>query len=120
MKSYADFEVPNDLVEKTYKLVEKCRESGKIKKGVNETTKAIERGKAKLVVIALDVEPEEIVMHLPPLCKERKVPYTFVPKKEELGVSAGLKVRTAAVALTEVPDEKELEELVQKINSLQK
>ena len=65
-KSYVKFEVPEELKEKVLQAVEIARNSGKIKKGTNETTKAIERGIAKLVVIAEDVEPEEIVMHLPP------------------------------------------------------
>lgn len=118
MRSYVDFEVPEEVVERTYKLVERCRGSGQIKKGTNEVTKAVERGKAKLVVIASDVEPEEIVMHLPPLCKERNVPYTFVPKKEELGVASGLKIRTASIAIVEAPDEKELNDLIEKIQTL--
>ena len=37
--------------------------------GNDETTKAIERGNSKLVVIAEDVEPPEVVAHLPILCE---------------------------------------------------
>ncbi len=70
-----------------------------LKRGTNETTKAVERGLAKLVYIALDVDPPEIVAHLPLLCKERKVPYIFVPSKAELGKRAGLDVAAASVAI---------------------
>ena len=46
-------------------IVEVARETGKIRKGVNEVTKAIERGQAKVVIAAEDVNPPEIIMHLP-------------------------------------------------------
>ncbi len=80
-------------------MVEIARTSGKIRKGANEATKAIEKGNAKLVVYAADVSPKEVVMHLPLLCKEKNVPCFEVSKKEDLGVAAGLAVPTAAVAV---------------------
>lgn len=120
-KSFVSFEVPKDVAEKTYELVEIARDSGQIRKGVNETTKALERGLAKLVVIAEDVEPEEIVMHLPLLCKEKASSYIFVPTKQELGAAAGIDVPTAAVAITnEGKGKKELEDLLKKIKDLSK
>lgn len=97
--SYTEFEVPESLAESTYNAIEKARDTGKIRKGTNEVTKAIQRSEAELVVIAADVEPAEIVMHLPALCEERDIPYTFVPTKDELGLAAGLNVRTSAVAI---------------------
>ncbi len=98
--SYVEFEVPDGLSDRTYDAVEKARDTGTIRKGANEVTKAVERGDADLVVIAEDVEPPEIVMHLAPLCTEKGIPYTFVPQKEELGLAAGLNVQTTAVAIT--------------------
>jgi len=56
-----------------YQIIEKVKKTGKIEKGTNEVTKAIERGTAKLVVYAGDVEPKEIVQHLPLLCKEKEL-----------------------------------------------
>lgn len=79
--------------------VEVALTTGKIRKGANETTKAIEKGNAKLVVYAGDVSPQEVVMHLPLLCKEKNVPCIKVSKKDELGAAAGLAVATAAVAI---------------------
>ncbi|MEM1921819.1 MAG: ribosomal L7Ae/L30e/S12e/Gadd45 family protein, partial [Desulfurococcaceae archaeon] len=62
---YIKFETPPDLAEKAYEALKKARETGgKIRKGTNETTKAIERGQAQLVIIAEDVDPPEIVAHL--------------------------------------------------------
>src|SRR2546428_10945786 len=93
----------------------------KIRKGTNESTKAIERGSAKLVVIAEDVEPPQIVAHLPILCDERKIAYLFVPSKLELGKSAGLDVGSAAVSILEPGDGAEaLRELQSVFNGLRK
>ena len=79
---YVKFEVPEDLVPKLYELVELARTTGgKVRKGVNETTKAVERGEAVFVVVAEDVDPPEIVAHLPLLCEEKNVPYAYVPSK---------------------------------------
>ena len=84
---------------KVLEAVEIARTTGKIRKGANEATKAIEKGEAKLVVYAEDVNPKEIVMHLPLLCKEKNIPCMKVSKKEDLGAAAGLAVGTAAVAI---------------------
>lgn len=72
---------------------------GKIKKGVNEVTKVIERGSAKLVIIASDVTPAEITMHLPLLCDEKKIKYVKVPSKDELGKAAKLNKGCSSIAI---------------------
>jgi large subunit ribosomal protein L7Ae len=84
---------------KVLEIVEIARTSGKIRKGANEATKALEKGQAKLVVYAEDVTPKEIIMHLPLLAKEKNVPCFAVAKKDDLGAAAGLAVSTAAVAV---------------------
>ena len=86
---------------KILEIIEIARETGKIRKGVNEVTKAVERGIAKLVVIADDVDPPEIVMHLQPLCDEKKITLVRVPSKVELGRAAGIDVGTTAIAVVE-------------------
>ncbi|MEM3227328.1 MAG: 50S ribosomal protein L7Ae [Candidatus Micrarchaeaceae archaeon] len=98
-KSYVKFEVSNDVVAKTYEALQLAKQSGTVKKGANEVTKSIERGLATFVAIAGDVEPEEVVIHLPTLCEQKKVPYVFVPSKLELGKSIGLNVQCTAVAV---------------------
>ena len=116
---YVRFEVPEDLAEKVYEAVSKARETGKIKKGTNETTKACERGIAKLVVIAEDVDPPEIVAHLPILCDEKKIPYVYVPSKKRLGEAAGIEVQAASVAIID-PGEAEalVKEIIDKVKEL--
>lgn len=107
-KSYVKFSVPKELSDKVLQLLEMARNSGKIRKGTNEATKAIEKSAAQLVIIAEDVEPEEIVMHLPALCDEKKVPYVFVPSKQEIGRSAGIDKAMAAAAIVEAGEGKNL------------
>ncbi len=87
-------------------LIETARETGKIRKGVNEATKAAERGIAKVVVVAEDTDPPEIIMHLGPLCDEKKVKLLKVASKNELGRAAGLEVSCAAVAITDLGEGK--------------
>jgi large subunit ribosomal protein L7Ae len=84
-----------------YQIIEKAKKTGKIEKGTNEVTKAIERGTAKLVVYAADVEPKEIVQHLPILCKEKKIPCIEVDSKQKLGVSVGIPVSASSVVVIE-------------------
>lgn len=98
---YVRFEVPKELAEKAYEAVEKARDSGKIRRGTNEVTKAIERKQVALVVIAEDVDPPEIVAHMPALCDEKGVSYVFVPSKKELGTAAGIDVGAASIAIAE-------------------
>ncbi len=88
-----------DLTERALQAVEQARATGKVRKGTNEVTKAVERGVAKLIVIAKDVSPPEILMHLPLLAKEKSIPLVQIDKKEELGAAAGLSVATSAVAI---------------------
>ena len=118
---YVKFEVPKELAEKVYKAFEIARQTGKIKKGTNETTKAVERGQAKLVAIAEDVDPPEIVMHLPALCEEKGVPYVYVPSKMDLGKACGIQVQAASACIIEPGDAKDLvEEIIQAIKELKK
>lgn len=103
--------------QKVLEAIEMARETGKIAKGVNEVTKAIERSKAVLVVSAEDTDPKEIVMHLPVLCQEKKIPYATVSKKQELGRAAGISVPTSAIAIVEAGDAR-MESLVSKNQAL--
>jgi len=84
-----------------YNLIEKARKTGKIEKGSNEVTKAIERETAKFVAYAGDVEPKEIVQHIPFLCKEKGIPCKEIDNKQKLGIAAGLPVATSSVAVVE-------------------
>jgi len=120
-KAYVKFQVPKELSDRILQAIEMAKNTGKVKKGTNESTKAIEKGIAQLVVIAEDVEPEEIVMHLPALCEEKKIPYVYVPSKLELGRSAGIDVPSAAISIVEPGEAKDLlKEILKQIEKLNK
>jgi large subunit ribosomal protein L7Ae len=117
--TYQKFEVGEAMVEQTYDAVEEADQTGKIVTGTNEVTKAIERNEADLVIVAGDVSPEEIVMHLPALCEEREVPYTYVPEREELGAAAGVNVQAASAAVvTKGQAEDDVEDIGRKAGEL--
>jgi len=82
-----------------YNIVEKAAKTGKVSKGINEVTKAVERGVAKLVVIASDVNPKELTQHLPILCKEKNINLVEADSQEKLGVSVGINRPSAAIAV---------------------
>ncbi|MGE9810331.1 50S ribosomal protein L7Ae [Ferroplasma acidiphilum] len=97
---YVKFEAPESLVKDALDFVENSYRSGKIKKGTNEVVKSIERGEAKVVVIAEDVSPPEVVFYIPVLCEERKVPYTYVKNKSDLGLKVGI-ASAASIAVVD-------------------
>lgn len=101
---YVKFQVPEDLVSPIYEALRVAHQSGKVKKGTNEVTKAIERGISKLVIVAEDVEPPEVVAHLPILCEEHGAAYAFVPSRQELGKALGIDVTAAAAAILDAGD----------------
>ncbi|MCD4740437.1 ribosomal L7Ae/L30e/S12e/Gadd45 family protein, partial [archaeon] len=98
--------MPED--EKIYDAVEAASNTGKIRRGVNETTKAVEREKAKIVVLAKDVSPKAIIMHIPVLCEEKKIPCVEVPSRKELGEASGIGVSVSALAIVEEGDAKKI------------
>ena len=105
---YVKFETPEDLVSPIYEAVRSAASSGKVKKGTNEVTKSIERGTGKLIIISEDVDPPEVVAHLPILCDEQGVPYAFVPSQQELGKSLGLETKSAAAVILDAGDAKHI------------
>ena len=74
-----------------------------LKCGLNHVTYLVEQKKAKLVLIAADVDPIETVVFLPSLCKTMDVPYAIVPSKAKLGELANKKTCTC-LALTDFKD----------------
>lgn len=100
-------EVSKELSDSVFEAIEVAKATGKIRKGVNEVTKSVERGEAKLAIVAKDVNPPELTMHLPVLGKEKGIKVVEVSSKEELGAAAGLTVGTAAIVIVKEGDAKE-------------
>jgi large subunit ribosomal protein L7Ae len=105
-------EAPAELQSRALEAVELARSTGTVKKGTNESTKTIERGMAKLVLISEDISPAEIVMHLPPLCDEKGIPYLYVKSQRDLGAACGINKGCASVAIV---DPGKAEDVVDKI-----
>ena len=105
---YVAFETPEDLINPIYEAIREGIASGKVKKGTNEVTKSVERTTAKLVVIAEDVDPPEVVAHLPLICDEHHTPYAFVPSQQELGKALNLETKSAAAAILDAGDAKHI------------
>jgi large subunit ribosomal protein L7Ae len=86
--------------------------------GLQEVTRAIERKTAKLVIIASNVEPPELTLWMPTLCRTSGVPYAIIKDKARLGEAIGQKTATA-IAFTDVKseDEKTLKNLTKSVNA---
>ena len=109
MSVHIAFETPKDIQEQVYELVKAIGKDGrgKIKKGSNEVTKAAERGIASMIVMAENVNPGELLAHVPMICKEKGIPFIYVEDQGYLADSAGMTAgtRTAAVAVLDVDKE---------------
>ncbi|UCC33154.1 MAG: 50S ribosomal protein L7ae [Candidatus Bathyarchaeota archaeon] len=118
---YIKFEIPKEVTDAAYEALQIASQSGQVRRGTNETTKAVERALAKLVIIAEDVDPPEVVAHLPLLCEERKILYVFVPSKNRIGTSSGIDVPAASACITELGDAASLvKEISMRVEGLKK
>jgi large subunit ribosomal protein L7Ae len=108
MASYVKTETPEEVVSNVIEALSVAKDTGKLRKGINETTKSVEKKSAKLVVMAEDVQPEEIIIHMPALCEEKGIPYTYVPSKKDLGAAVGMGVGTSSIAIEDAGSANEL------------
>ena len=118
---YVKLEVPKEVADAAYEALQIATKTGSVRKGTNEATKAVERAQAKLVVIAENVDPPEVVAHLPLLCEERKIPYVFVPDKDKLGDAVGIEVAAASAAVVkEGEGEGLVKEIITRVEKLRR
>jgi large subunit ribosomal protein L7Ae len=122
--SYVKYTVPDKLKEQIKNALTRITETkdSKIRKGMNEVTKSIERVQAKLVVMAEDVTPPEILYHVPLLCEEKKVPYAYLSTKKNLGKAVNINVGSSSVAIESVGSGNEniLDDILKQIAALKK
>ena len=120
--SYIKFKIPdalkNDLKDALSKI--SGTRDGKIRKGMNEVTKSIERSLAKLVIMAEDVSPPEILFHVPLLCEEKSISYGYVSTKKELGNAARINIASSAISIENVGTgtDKALDDILKKLEAL--
>lgn len=87
------------LVKKLYKVVKKATKSKQLKRGVKEVVKAIRKGTKGMVMLAGDVNPVDVITHIPVLCEENSIPYVYVPEKCVLGWASGSKRPTSCIMI---------------------
>ncbi len=105
MSVHIAFETPKDVQDNVYELVKLVGSgNGRLKKGSNEVTKAAERGTAQMIVMAENVNPAELLAHIPLICKEKSIPFIYVEDQAYLAEAAGMNTgaKTAAIALMEI------------------
>lgn len=95
-------------------LVQQASHYKQLKKGANEATKTLNRGICEFIIMAADIEPIEIVLHLPLLCEDKNVPYVFVPSKIALGRACGVSRAVVAASVT-TNEARELQSQIQTI-----
>jgi len=99
--------------DKSHSDVPPPKKPNTVKYGINHITSLVEHKRAQLVVIANDVDPIELVVWLPALCRKMQVPYCIVKGKARLGVIVGKKTATAlAIVNVNNQDKNELATLV--------
>lgn len=121
MSVHVRYETPEDVSNKIYELVQACN-GGRIKRGSNEVTKVALRKTAAFVVLAEDVNPPELVNHIPLICDDNSIPFGYVPSQEFLAKEAGMEtgVKAASLAIMDVPKaaQEMLDEVLELINGL--
>jgi len=94
------------------------RRAKAVRTGVNTVTSLVESKKAQLVVIANDVDPIELVLHLPALCRKMGVPYCIIKNKSRLGRLVRRKTCTSlALAVTNPEDRAALSKVVETVKT---
>ncbi|KAG1770418.1 50S ribosomal protein L30e-like protein [Suillus placidus] len=89
-----------DLTNTILDLVQQAGQYQQLKKGANEATKTLNRGVAEFIVLTVDTEPLEVLLHLPPLCEEKNVPYVFIPSQAALGRACNVSRPVIAASVT--------------------
>ena len=95
------------MTKKVYSLVKKAVTANKKKgivKGIKDVTKAVRKGAKGIVVIGADISPFDVISHLPVMLEESKIPYVWVPSRQDLGTATQSKRATSVVLLKPTPD----------------
>ena len=98
MSVHVQYETPEDLANKIYDMID-LNKNGRVKKGSNEVTKAAERGTAQFIILAEDVNPPELLAHIPLICKEKGIPFGYVPSQQFLAKAINMPKDTSAASV---------------------
>ena len=89
MSVHVKWETPAEASEKIYEMIQ-SNGNGRIKKGRHEVKSRRKRGTAKFIVLAEDVNPPELLAHIPLICEEKSIPFGYVPSQEFLAKECGM------------------------------
>ena len=103
------------LTKKLLKTVKKASKQKYLKRGVKEVVKGLRKGSKGLVIIAGDINPIDVISHVPVLCEDSNVAYVYVPSKEDLGMAGITKRPTSVVMIVEGNELKEYQEIMDEI-----
>ncbi|KAL0205939.1 hypothetical protein P9112_001246 [Eukaryota sp. TZLM1-RC] len=105
---------------KCLKLTKKAAKGKFLRRGIREVVKAVRRDTKGVCFIAGNINPMDVIVHLPVFCEEKSIPYVFVPSKEELGVAAQTKRPTSCVLVVDdanFPEQESFADVKAKIES---
>jgi len=111
----------DDILKEVLDIVQQAANQKQLRKGANEATKTLNRGKSELIVMAGDALPIEILLNLPLLCEDKNVPYVFVPSKVALGRACGVSRAVIACSIVKAegsPLAKQIQAVKDKIERL--
>ncbi|EPY31886.1 H/ACA ribonucleoprotein complex subunit 2 [Strigomonas culicis] len=90
------------MTKKVYSLVKKAVTANKKKgivKGIKDVTKAIRKGQKGILILGADASPFDVISHFPVCAEEAKIPYVWVPSRQDLGTATQCKRATSVVLL---------------------
>ncbi|XP_030372592.1 H/ACA ribonucleoprotein complex subunit 2-like protein [Scaptodrosophila lebanonensis] len=97
------------LAKKCYKLVKKAmKHKTYLRNGLKDVQTRLRKGETGICIFAGDVTPVEIMCHLPAVCEEKGIPYTYTPSRADLGAAMGVKRGTVALLVRQNEEYKDL------------
>ncbi|KAH8371802.1 hypothetical protein KR093_008840 [Drosophila rubida] len=108
------------LAKKVYKLVKKAmKHKTYLRNGLKDVQTRLRKGETGLCIFAGDVTPVDIMCHLPAVCEEKGIPYTYTPSRADLGAAMGVKRGTVALLVRQNEEYKDLyDEVKEELNKL--
>jgi len=107
---------PASLSKSILELIQQAANYKQLKRGANEATKSLNRGRAQLIVMAADTVPIEILMHIPLLCEDKNVHYVFVASKSSLGRACGV-TRSVICCSINYEEDSTLQKQIEKVQA---
>nr|CAG4635859.1 EOG090X0JRW [Artemia franciscana] len=108
------------LTKKIYKLIKKAsKQKTYLRNGLKDVQGRIRKGESGMVVFAGDVTPIDIMCHMPGVCEDKGLPYTYTPSRQDIGTAMGVKRGSLMVLIRPHEEYKDLyDEVVEEVKKL--